>query len=86
MPRMIRSLLVVIGLLAVVAAGALAWLYAMPLQPEPHVAEAWQLGPALPALRGEQAMAVAHAEPCPTSQCGGSAAVLMAARADLITP
>jgi len=57
----------VVALFAVLAAGALGLLYAIP--PQPRAAEGWQLGPALPARRGELAMAVAHVEPCPTPPC-----------------
>ena len=65
--KAIRAILVVLALFAVLAAGGLGWLYAMPAQP--RAAEAWQLGPPLPARRGELAMAVAHAEPCPAPPC-----------------
>jgi len=65
--RAIRAVLVVVALFAVLATGALGLLYAIP--PQPRAAEGWQLGPALPARRGELAMAVAHVEPCPTPPC-----------------
>ena len=65
--KAIRNFIVVVGLLAVLAAGALGWLYATP--PQPRAAEGWQLGPPLPARRGELAMAVGDAEPCPARAC-----------------
>jgi hypothetical protein len=68
--RAIRNIVVIGGLLAVLAAGALGWLYASP--PAPRASEAWQLDPPLPVRRGELAMAVTHVEPCPAPPCAAA--------------
>jgi hypothetical protein len=66
-PKIIRRILAAALLLIVPAAAAVTWLYATP--PKPRASEAWQLGPALPARRGELAMAVAFGEPCAAPPC-----------------
>jgi hypothetical protein len=80
----IRTMLAVVGLLAVIVAGAVAWLYATP--PQPRAAEAWQLGPPLPTSRGELAMAVAQAEPCATPLCTAERLYVIGGLSGLFTP
>jgi hypothetical protein len=69
--RFVRQGLVVLALLlaaaAVVAAATVGWL--LVTSPKPRPAEAWSLGPALRLPRGELAMAVGHAVPCPVPPC-----------------
>src|SRR5262245_57599193 len=65
--RVFRRVLAIIGLIAIIAAGGLAWLYANP--PQPRTSKAWVLGPPLPARRRELTTAVAYAQPCPAPPC-----------------
>ena len=70
-PRRIRRILAGVGLsivaAVVLAAATAGWLYAT--LAKPRAAEAWSLGPSLPAARGELATAVAYGQPCARLPC-----------------
>jgi hypothetical protein len=59
--RILRGLLVILGLMVICAIGAMACLIEV---------LGWTLGPDLPAPRGELATAVGYSAPCTTSSCG----------------
>src|SRR5262245_15342792 len=65
--RGLRIILRILILAMVAGLGAGAWLISS--QPQPREAERWSLGPSLLGPRGELAVAVGYARPCPTPPC-----------------